>query len=121
MFIHYDCDGLVYAAISDAFEVLAENLVMGARKVTFPGIVMIKEREDGLKIKFICTSCNKPIPQSSVRVKCNYCGSTLRFSEAYKITGHSGIYCEKHIKSLQNDVSGGVFCIADSLRKYIKE
>lgn len=122
MFLH-TCGSLVYLKVIDAFELLVENPVISARKLSFPGMVIIREKEEGYKVSFICPACNdKIISIKEVRIRCSNCGELLELYAAYKLPNLSGIYCERDIKRIQNQGTNGTpFCVFNSIKSYLKE
>jgi predicted RNA-binding Zn-ribbon protein involved in translation (DUF1610 family) len=122
MFLH-TCGGVVYLKVIDAFELLVENPVISARKLSFPGMIIIREKEEGFKVSFVCSSCDdKVIPVKEIRVRCGNCGELLELRDGYKLANLSGIYCDKCIKRLQMQGNSSTpFSIFNSIKNYLKE
>jgi len=121
MFLH-TCGSVVYLKVIDAFELLVENPVISARKLSFPGMGIIREKEEGFKVSFVCPPCDKVIPVKEVRVRCGNCGELLELHDGYKLANLSGIYCDKCIKRLQAQGTNSTpFNIFNSIKNYLKE
>jgi hypothetical protein len=116
-FIHKTCKSIIYVDASAMFQIIAENLVIGARSVKISGQANIIELNGQGKFSFFCPECKKNnILLEDVLIGCGHCGELIPLNVAYKATGVSGVYCKKHI-SLVTDAS--TFTIENALKNFI--
>jgi hypothetical protein len=96
MIYHTKCSGYLLLDVTGGFRVMA-TVGMSETKLTV-NVLDIKTGDSDIPAKFVCPECSESVDIGEVFTRCMECGKRLGISEAFKIRGSSGIYCDEHAK-----------------------